>query len=269
MGEQQKQQDSESSTGNRWRLSSGAASDLKWWHRCAGAELGFRASSCEPQVETVRVPSKPEKPLTKQCRRCAMSMATAEPMCPFCRSTRFSYPKPRPEGVMAVKSTHAGASRSSTEKPQHVIVAAAKHRRIGAGIERMSLGAYHVTERAYAGRQHGADVRRVFGDFGEIAIGMPRFVDAYLAYAAKHEPAVPREEWLIAICRDRPEGDPFLVELAHAVAGVVGDAIAAYAAVRTAPSREERDGEERPAKAAKRVKAVTGGPVRRWNEVPR
>ena len=272
---------------NSWRTSSPAADDVRWHFLCAAGELGVHASRCEVAAETIKTPVRPE-PTEKICRKCWRVVRVSALECPECKSKRFSLVQPRPEGVMFVKHTHAGASKRTTEKDDRIIAAVPKERRIREGMEQLSTVTHRTLELAYGGRALSKDIRIVFGSFGDLALRMPRCNSAYQLYweewQRKHptpkrtfqpplaarfarrtgyeltEPDTKQpldiEAWLDLECKEKGRTDPTLSALVEDTNRAVGNALAAYESVRVPPSKAEKEFRERPARRVKTKHSV-------------
>lgn len=281
-----------------WRLNSPAASDLKWFFRQSGAELGFHAMAIVPLAETVRERPTSEPALTKICRACCRVVAVLAPECPECRGKRFKPSRREPDQLMAVRGSKRGASNATTDKRDEVIVAVPKERRIREGLERVSPEAYQVLACAYGGKSWTPEMRSVLGVHCDLAMRLERCQKAYERYLVEwnkrrppekldadlwpvthHPPLAARtarrsgidirepdtseplqiDVWLTRECREKGKGDLALRLMREDAELLLCEALAEYAAVRIQPSDEESVGKAREVCKPKEVDFLFGG----------
>jgi hypothetical protein len=126
-----------------------------------------------------------------------------------------------------------------------------KERRIRLALGQLSMPTYRTIALAYGGRQHTPEMRRVLGDFPDLAMRLPRCQTSYQRYR-EDGGTLDLDVWLTKRCRDKGKADSALVRLRDEAEHAVSDALAAYQSVRTQPTEEELAGEERPARRAPR-----------------
>lgn len=206
---------------NRWRLNSPAADDVRWFFRCAAAAIGHRASPCAPYAETE----------THGQRK--------GPECVYVHATKRS------------------ASEATTSKSDDVLAAVARERRIRTALEQVSTPTYRTLQLAYESRQHTPEIRRVLGDFADLAMRLPRCQAAYARYVEGAEKPLEIEVWLTKRCRDVGKGDGALRSVREDAERAIGDALAAYQTRRIPPGDDEKEEPQKPRRSPlERVRAA-------------
>jgi hypothetical protein len=174
--------------------------------------------------------------------------------------------------------SRGGSSPSTTSKPDHVVDAVAKERRIRTALARVEPSVRALLERAYTARQYTPEIRRVLGEFADVAMRLPRCVNAYERYlSAWHRKRPPErldselwpevhtpplaartarrsgldvkepdpeqpmelEDWLTRVCREKGK-ERSLLAMKEEAERAICDALAEYQAFRIPASGKER-----------------------------
>ncbi len=226
--------ESEIKRDNRWRLNSPAAADIRWFCRCAGADMGFSASRFEMPAETVRHPDRFE------CRKCGkLSPGGPGSKCRGCGAPLLDFDRVMPN------PTRPPASPATTDKPDRVLAATAKERRIRAGLVRMRREVAVFLLEAYTARQHTPEMRRALGDFADLAMRGAKCQAAYGRYveacAEDGEKPLELEVWLTKRCREKGKADGGLTRWREDTEHAVCDALEEYQRVRIPPGASSTD----------------------------
>lgn len=169
---------------NRWRLSSPAAEDMRWFWRCAASEFGLRASRLETPAATVilPIPPIPLAPGRKICRRCMLECDEAAKRCHRCKRNRFAHPMRPPEPRMHVSGTPPSPPQSATERNEQIYVAVPRWRRISDGLVKLPSETIELLRVAYLARQFSPEIRQQLGTHAALTMQLPRCKRAYEKY---------------------------------------------------------------------------------------
>jgi hypothetical protein len=219
------------------------AKDIVWLFRFSGGAVA-NLHACDArrsEPETVDTPREKTDRTFKLCRACTMATDAAESECPFCRGRRFSWPRPRPEGVMAVKASKRCAARSTTEMHDRRVALVPKERRVRAGVAKLPAEQQAVLQLWAMSKQPDPEIWAVLGQVSDLAMHMDRLQTAHAKYIDDGG-AYSLATWLIGICKqDKP-----LIGMAKREAeDAVVEALEAYREVRDPPPKHELNGIER------------------------